>query len=251
MHTPYFWHQLHLHGKKISFFCVLLFLAGMAYGQSNRVRQEKQHLPDYDERTLTYGFTLGLHSAALRAQFSPTFNTARYDSVANIIPRNSVGFSIGFLGSFRIFEYLDLQFMPKVAFYDYVLRYHYTSGSQEPEDGFADFTVIDFPVMLKYKSQRRGNYRMFLIGGVTPTVDVTGKKQKNRNQEEGGLRLKGDNLALEAGVGTDIYFEFFKFSPQIRYSYGLSNVLNNQENEFGAAFDRLSTHSVALYLVFN
>jgi hypothetical protein len=250
MQNPNLWNKLHLYGQKISIIVLLLLLVQTASAQ-NTAKMARENLPDYDERPLTYGFSLGLHASALRPRFSQAFTSSAYDSVANIVPQNSAGFSIGFLTSFRLFQYLDLQFMPKVAFYDYSMSYRYTQAGLAAQDGFADFTVVDFPLLLKYKSQRRGNYRMFVLGGVTPTLDVTGKKQKSRNREEGGLRLKGDNLSLEAGVGTDIYFEFFRFSPQIRYAYGLTDVLDNKDNAYGRAFDRINTHSVALYLVFN
>ena len=36
-------------------------------------------------------------------------------------------------------------------------------------------TGVEFPVLFKYKSQRRNNLRMYLIGGITPIIEAAGK----------------------------------------------------------------------------
>lgn len=212
--------------------------------------QHGQNLLEYDQRLLTYGFTLGAHTSTLRLHFDDAFTSGKYSDVANIVSRNAFGFSIGFLANLRLVQYLDIRIMPKVAFYQYTLEHQYIDRDVRDKVFFADFTAVDLPVMLKYKSQRRKNFRMFYVGGLTPTIDVTGKRQREENEED-GLQLSGDNLALEVGFGSDIYFPFFRFSPEIRYSYGLVNVLKNKNNDVGDAFSRINTQSISLYLVFN
>lgn len=216
----------------------------------DEVMRSRENLQGYDQRLFTYGFTLGVHSSALRLRFSDTFTQAPLDGVANITSPNGFGFSIGFLGNLKLAQYLDVRLMPKVSFYQYSIDMQFTDPGRADENHFADFTTIDLPLMLKFKSARRKNFRMFYVAGVSPMIDVTGKKKREENQEE-GLRISGDNLALEVGFGTDVYFPFFKFSPEIRYSHGLVNVLNNSQNEIGQAFHRIGTQSISLYLVFN
>ena len=254
MHTINFWDKLYLSGQKVVllfFLLGLLVSAGPAYSQ-NPVLKSRENLVDYDQRLLTYGFTLGIHTSALRLKFSDNFiqNPGTFDTVANINTPNGVGFSIGFLANLRLVEFLDIRVMPKVGFYQYSVNYQNISADIPDQNSFADFTTVDLPIMFKYKSARRKNFRMFYVGGFTPTIDVTGKKQREANAEE-GLRLNGDNLSLELGFGTDIYFPLFKFSPEIRYSHGLINVLSNTQNEIGRGFSRMSTQSIALYLIFN
>ena len=252
MQTSYFWNKLHLYRYKIVVFLLLGLLsqAPDAFAQ-NPVTNSRENLVGYDNRLLTYGFTLGVHSSSLRLKFSESFvEDPTFNNVANITSPNGFGFSIGFLASLRLAQYLDLRLMPKVGFYQYSIDYQYTTPATPDKTFFADFTTIDLPLLFKYKSQRRKNFRMFYVAGVSPTIDVTGKKQREENEEE-GLQLSGDNLSLEVGFGTDLYFPLFKFSPEIRYSYGLVNVLKNGQNEVGKGFDRMNTQSIALYLVFN
>ena len=45
------------------------------------------------------------------------------------------------------------------------------------------------------------------------------------------LNLKSFDLSLEIGFGSDIFFQLFKLSPEIRYSRGLINLLKNNDGK--------------------
>ena len=266
MHTINLWDKLHLSGQKVILLLFVgFFLSATTAFSQDAVKGVRINRPLDDQKLLNYGFTLGLHTSALRLKFSDSFikkqtspqpgepdskDPVQFDTVANITSPNGVAFSIGFLGSLRVAQYLDIRLMPKVSFYDYAVNYQYFPQTSPDRRFVADFTAVDIPLMFKYKSVRRKNFRMFYVGGVTPTIDVTGKKQREENEKE-GLRISGDNLSMEIGFGTDFYFQYFKFSPEIRYSHGLVNVLSNTQNDIGQGFTRMSTQGIALYLVFN
>jgi hypothetical protein len=107
---------------------------------------------------------------------------------------------------------------------------------------------MDFPLLLKYKSVRRGNYRMYLIGGISPSVRVGGKKDLNTEGDK--LTIDDTDLSMEFGFGLDVYYPFFKFSPEIRFSRGLLNNLNSETNFYNKGIDRLTTNSISLFLYF-
>jgi len=48
----------------------------------------------------------------------------------------------------------------------------------------------------------------------------------------------------------DMYFSYFKFSPEIKYSYGLRNMLIDQQNESNDLINRLSTRGILISLTF-
>ncbi len=248
METTHFWHKRHLLSLKVTLLLLLALAGKPLLAQESR----EYYLPTYDDRFLTYGFTLGGHTSTLRPKFSNGFiEDGAFRDTINILPRNAFGFSIGFLANFRAAEYLTIRVMPKVAFYDYALKFETTpSIANPPSDVVVDFTTVDIPISLKFRSMRRENHRMFMAAGVTPVIDVTGKKKREENSES-GLRLRGDNLTADVSFGADFYFPLFKFSPEIRYSYGLRDVLDNKSNQVGRAFDKLGTHIIGVYLVFN
>lgn len=245
MDTPNFRHQLYLQGKKVIplFFAAAFLFISTARGQNLR----ENYLPNYDQKWIRYGFTLGGHVSSFRLNYNEVFTSPLMDSVHSIVPPNSFGFSIGFIVNFRLAQYLDFRVLPKVSFYDNKLEYNFTDDSPQ-QQRFVDATIVELPLLFKYKSQRRRNNRMYLVGGVTPSIDATGKKDDENSDSR--LTVKNGNLSADIGFGVDIYYPLFKFSPEIRFSKGLINILRPDSNPSTQGIDRLTTNSVSIYLQF-
>ena len=64
------------------------------------------------------------------------------------------------------------------------------------------------------------------------------------------ISTKQNNYSIEIGLGIDLYFSYFKFSPEIKYSYGLNNILINQDNIYNKMINKLTTQSLLLSLTF-
>jgi hypothetical protein len=60
----------------------------------------------------------------------------------------------------------------------------------------------------------------------------------------------GGFSSYEAGLGCDIYFEFFKLSPQIKVSNSFGNILVPENHPFSAPISKLSLHTVMFSLFF-
>lgn len=245
MQAVNFRNKLYLHRAKVillGFFLISSALHAQSY------RWARRNNPNYDDRKLTYGFLIGLHTTAYQIKYSdsivnPSPSWAKYHS---IMPHWRPGFSLGFIVNYRLTEFLDLRLTPEVAFYEHQLRYNYIDGTFK--DKLVETTMVEFPVLLKYKSMRRGNIRMYMIGGVKPGIEASGKKEIENSTKE--LEVKNLNLNLEAGLGFDLYFPLFKFSPEIRFSRGIVDVLDNTTNEFGRPLSRVNTNTIRVYLLF-
>jgi hypothetical protein len=247
MQTSYIWNKLYLYGPKIILLAVVLFgMAEKGMGQRPQ-RWVNKNNPNYDEKKLSYGFLIGLHSTAYQLKYADRFVTPDFDSVYSVEPGWSAGFSLGFIVNYRLTDLLDFRITPKVAFYEHTLRYLYTD-ERRTEEKLVETTMVELPILLKYKSERRGNIRMYMIGGVKPGLEASGKKaQENASNSVG---IKGMNLNLEAGFGFDLYYPLFKFSPEIRFSRGIVNILENTTNKYGQPLERLNTNTITLYLLF-
>ena len=246
MQASYFWNKLHLYGPKI----VLLILVLVTFseqGVAQRKRWVNQNNPNYDDRKLSYGFLIGLHTSAYQIKYADRFVTQSFDSVYSIEPGWSAGFSLGFIVNYRLTDLLDFRVTPKVAFYEHTLRYRYTDETPT-EEKLVETTMVELPLLLKYKSERRGNIRMYMVGGIKPGLEASGKK--DRENSSTSLGITGTNLNLEAGFGFDLYYPLFKFSPEIRFSRGIVNILENTTNDYGLPLQRVNTNTVTLYLLF-
>ena len=235
--------KLYLHRAKIILLgCVMA--AGSLHAQS--YKWARRNNPNYDERKLTYGFLIGLHTTAYQIEHSDSIVSPSLDSLHSIVPDWRPGFSLGFIVNYRLTEFLDLRLTPEVAFYEHRLRYNYTDGTFIDEN--VETTMVEFPLLLKYKSMRRGNVRMYMIGGFKPGIEASGKKEIENTTTQ--LEVKNLSLNLEAGIGFDLYFPLFKFSPEVRFSRGISDVLDNTENKFGQPLRRVNTNTITVYLLF-
>ena len=241
------WNKLNLHRAKVilvALGCVLAVTTCVA--QSQGKRWIRKNNPNYDDKKISYGFLIGLHSSALQLKYSDQFVTPAFDSVYAVQPAWSAGFSLGFIVNFRAAEYLDFRLTPKVSFYEYKVKYVYTNRSSVEQ--VVSSTMVEFPFLAKYKSARRGNVRMYMVGGITPGIEASGKKDLESSTNR--LELERFNVSLEGGFGFDLYYPLFKFSPEIRFSRGLIDVLGNTTNEFGAPLKAAYMNNVTVYLLF-
>lgn len=244
MQSPHVWNQFNIQWSKIVIVVILMVSCAQAHGQKQQWAERNN--PNYDNRKLTYGFLIGLHTTSYQIKYSDAFVTPDQDRYHAVIPAWKFGFALGFIMNYRLNDQLDLRITPKVAFYEHTLDYVYTDNT--PRDTrLVETTVVELPLLLKYKSERRGNVRMYMIGGIKPGVEASGQKEfENTNT----LEVKGSNLSLEGGFGFDLYYPLFKFSPEIRFSRGLVNMLDNRTNEFGLPLKRINTNTITVYFLF-
>ncbi len=244
MQTADIRNKLYLHRTKVVVIWFLLF-SGMCQAQG--FLYARKNNPFYDEkRKITYGFLIGLHTTAYQVNYSDQFVTPAFDTLFAVTPEWKPGFSLGFIVNYRAHEFLDFRITPKVAFYEHALVYRFTDGSSETE--LVETTMVEFPMLVKYKSMRRGNVRMYMIGGIKPGIEASGKKEIENVSDQ--LEVTPFNFSVEAGLGFDLYFPLFKFSPEIRFSRGVINHLDNATNKFGAPLSRINTNTVTVYLLF-
>ncbi len=244
MQTTYIWHKLHIYGLKI--IPALLVGACLAPGGSYAQLAGGLHLPNFDEQRVHYGFLLGGHTSRFRLKYSDEFTTPELDSVHSVLPTEKPGFKIGFVVDFHLFQYLDARLVPTFSFYQLGLDYRYYDGTVLQE--LRDPTYFELPFLLKYKSVRRENRGIYLLAGLTPAVKVSGSKKEQDSSER--LLISKFNLFLDIGVGLDLFQPLFKFSPEVRYSFGLPNILDNQQNDFSRGIESLHIHSFTIYMTF-
>jgi hypothetical protein len=247
MQTFNFWSKQYLHRKEITVFISFLLLSlSVIHAQERKtygMTRGVQNLPNYDNRKFHYGFTLGLNSSTYHVTQSSLFLGT--DTILSVLPSRGGGFSLGFVVSARLGDYFDLRLLPTVSFYERKMTYDFKGRGNVPI--LLDNTFIEFPLLVKYKSQRRKNLRLYVVGGVKPGIEA-GSKKKDKKESE--LRTNNLDFAIDYGFGFDIYYPLFKFSPEIRISHGLVNMLNADPNEYARSANVFLTHTVSLYLHF-
>ena len=239
MEITHLWYKFNLQSAKIAIVgCVL-----MAWGISHAQVDTRYNLMNYDEKKLHYGFQMGLNSTRFKLTHSANFVTQ--DTLVSLRSYASTGFSLGFILNARLGEYFDARLLPTVAFYERAIRYEFKSIPTI--DAIFESSIIELPLLIKYKSYRRKNSRLYMVAGLKPSIEVGAKKKQKKNSQ---LRVKQFDLVLEYGLGADVYYPLFKFSPELRFSLGLRNLFLPDSNIYSDQIDRLSTYTVAMFFMF-
>lgn len=244
MHPANLWNLFDIYWHKVGkAFLLTLFIPLSSFGQQSF----QYNLPFSDARWLHYGFSIGLHTSNLQLKYSDKFVSPEMDSVHSIMPANAFGFSLGFITDFRLADQLNIRVLPKVSFYEFPVDFNYTDGRIDQQ--LIEATFVEIPILLKYKSERHKNFRVYFVGGVAPGFEVSGKKRKE--QSDNRLLTQEFNVNMELGFGIDMYYPLFKFSPEIRFSKGLLNLLREDEHGYSDGIESLKMNVVTLYLQFS
>ena len=242
MHISHIRYFKHLHCAKAAVIFLFLFVSAIvpSFAQKEAEKRKVINLPNFDDRRMHFGFYLALNYSTYRIKRSD-FMAQHPDSIISVSPTGTPGFTLGFIFNVRLGDYVDLRLVPGVGFYERYVDYQFPVKGKVRQ--VMESTMAEFPLLLKLKSERRGNTRMyFLVGGKYSMA--SGLRRKDKKPEE--LRGVNSDISLEYGFGFDIYYEYFKLSPEIRFSHGLTNAIVNDQNKYANALKRISTHTVTI-----
>jgi hypothetical protein len=215
----------------------------------------QKRLPKYDRQRLHFGFSLGVNSTTFAVR--NVENIQQFDSVFVIDPQPQVGFNLGIITDLRIGQHFNLRFIPDLSFADRRLKYTLstidTLGQpvERSEEQKLESVLLEFPLSLKFKSVRinDGNWRVYILGGGKFIMDMASQSKIKTGDNEVVVKLNRIDYAYEAGVGFDIYMQYFKFSPELKVSFGLNNLLVKDETIYTQSINKLN--SMAFLLSFH
>lgn len=184
---------------------------GGMFGKHPIINQE-----NFDKQRLSWGYFLGLNS------FDYKFDYIK--NAEEIQVETGVGFSVGLIGDLRLNDYFNIRFEPGLYYGDRTLHYY---GFDREIDAvrLVSATYIDFPLMLKFSSVRTGNIKPFLLGGFSATINLSSNSQSTEDNLNQKFRVNDWSQNYTMGIGIDLYFEYFKFSPSVRGVFGMGNEL--------------------------
>lgn len=249
----------------ISLFLILglIVLSSSTWAQSRTIPNQ----PRYDKKKYHFGFYLGANQMLFNIKMKPGFTNFTYfqdqvpeinaDSayLRNVEPAPQLGFTIGIVSDLRLGKYFNLRFTPELLFSERKLNYtmltYYRNVPQLVTiEKLVPSTHLNFPFYLKYKGVRLHNVRPYVFIGVKFIMDLAAQagKEEDVTEQEVVVKLYRSDIAFEAGVGFDFYFNWFKMGTELRMSYGINNVLKNEDNIYTDPIE--SVHSKIFQLIF-
>jgi hypothetical protein len=220
--------------KKLIVVILLLLLGISAFSQKQKVN----FLTTFDDKLIHFGFTIGLNTLDFNVvnynpigenpdfvfdptERWPTAQTNIRSDMGTLIP----GFTVGIISSLRLTEDFNLRFLPGLSFGERQITYNVPVidiNNYEPTQYYSvKSTFLDFPLLIKYKARRINNDRPYLVFGGAYRQDIS------RTAQEDLVKLKKSGFYAELGGGWDHYLPFFRFSVELKFSYGLNNQLGD------------------------
>ncbi|NDW12188.1 PorT family protein [Bacteroides sp. 214] len=204
--------------KRVLFITLTILLATCAFAQKRKV----QNRPYIDQRKFHYGFLIGMHTQDLQL-VNNGFITADGQTWFADTPEYSPGFNIGVLGEFYLTNHLAFRVIPSLYFGDKTVVFKEQATGEVHRQQIKS-SYISVPLNLKFSSERFNNYRPYLMAGINPVYDL-GVKRRN------ALLMKSVDCYIELGLGCDFYLPFFKFIPELKFCFGLSNLIDKDRTD--------------------
>ncbi len=225
---------------------ILLFIGFKSFCQKHK---KPQNLARYDFQKIHFGFTLGINNLNFNLQQNTKITTN--DSLKTIHTKGQKGFNLGIVSNLRLGKYTDLRFVPALIFGERLLDYTFLDSLNTYNDEIKriESTILDFPIYIKYKSDRYNNFRVYVIGGLKYSMDIA-SQDKIDDEGQDIVKLKRNDLMGEIGFGIDFYLEYFKFSPQIKLSQGFINLLKTDQSIYTQSISNLATNGWMLSFTF-
>lgn len=229
--------------KKIYKITLLILVSHSMFAQRYNV---PLNLPNYDNKAIHFGFLIGVNS--LDFKITPEANLE--DRLFVIQSQNQKGFNLGVISNFRLGRNLDFRIIPTLSLAERRIFYSLNDNAIiTNESKKIESTFIELPLNIKYKSSRYNNGRAYVITGLKYSLDLASQ----RKIDDEGLeivKIKQNDISYEIGFGLDFYLPFFKFSPELKANFGLSNLVVNDGNIYSNSLKSMKTRGFTISFTF-
>ena len=184
--------------------------------------QKLQNQPYTDQRQFHIGFTLGLLTQDLILTQSGFVND-NGEVWFSEIPNYSPGFKVGIIGDAYLSQNINIRIIPTILLGDKNFVFKEQSSGEEFNTVIRN-NYFSIPLHLKLSAQRTNNYRPYLLLGGYSSMELASNKGL-------AVLLKPYDFGIDVGVGCDFYLPMFKLAPELKFSFGLIDILNNDRND--------------------
>lgn len=175
--------------------------------------------PYADLKPIHFGFSVGFHMQDLNIS-NNGFITPEGESWFTEVPAYSPGFCVNVLADMRISNHINLRCSPGMYFGNKKVHFRNSiTGDENTQNIKSNYVVI--PVDIKYSATRYKNIRPYVVGGIMGILDVSKKRPEQ-------LKLRDTDAMLTIGFGCDFYLPYFKLCPELKFCFGLRNLLNTE-----------------------
>ncbi|MDR3340032.1 MAG: PorT family protein [Candidatus Symbiothrix sp.] len=204
--------------KKIGGIIILLLCGCNLFAQKQQVKNQ----PYGDYKLYHFGITVGMNfqdmlltNVGLPGEDGQTWYAT--------IPDYSPGFTVGLIADLYLNPFMNLRFTPTLSFGDKSFEF-VEPDSDERFKTVVRSNYLTAPLDVKFRSMRLNNYRPYVLAGLYAALDLGRKKDEV-------LLMKPMDYGLTIGLGCDFYLPIIKVVPEIRFCFGLKDILEKDRSD--------------------
>ena len=194
-----------------------------------------QNRPYTDLRPFHFGVLVGVHLQDLElTNVGPQLITNEDGTTVEKVisadqDRWDPGFTVGVLGEARLSTHFQLRVAPALYFGTRHLTFRNLTdrdANDHPTEQHQDMKTayVSSAVELIAAAPRFNNYRPYVVAGVTPMINLSGK-------DNAYIKLKRFDTYASIGLGCDYYLPFFKLRPELKFMFNLSDCLDHDHGK--------------------
>lgn len=231
------------------FILALLVIAGNTLFAQRDARA--LNLPKFDYRYYHFGFLLSMNRSDFTMRYQPDFTFS--DSLMSVDNVSQPGFNLALLASLNFTKNINLRFVPGLSFQDRALKYRFlqSSGRITETTKRVESVFLDFPLLLKLRTNRVDNMAAYALIGGKFSRDMQSQKDVNQEvEDELIVKIRDIDWSLDVGGGFDFFLTYFKFGVELKSSFGFPNILIPEDHRFSTPFSSLRTRTFVLSFTF-
>ena len=207
---------------------VLLLVMGFLLSPSTSIQAQvvgkgNYNFLDFNKRNYYFGITLAYNRSDYRIFRSKNFLPTVNDSIASIEGIKGPGFNLQIVSNLKIGDYFDLRFLPGFSFAERSVEYDPLRKNVKNFNKDVASVFVELPFHVRYKSAPYYDKRLFVMGGIKYSYDIQAKSRQRTFANN--LRISPTDFQVEMGAGMQMFFPYFIFSPEVKFSHGLGNIL--------------------------
>lgn len=247
METAKLRNMLHLQwpkakGMRTSFLFCLLTISFSSFAQQKEIYREEQ-----DTKPYYFGLSLSAVYSRFQIEHDPSF--LQQDTILVAEPLNTPGISLRLVAALNLTNRFELRFNPGLIFTDRPIQYQLNKlYPGDIDQGYkvkksVESIITTFPLDVKFKSDRIGNFRVYMLGGAKADIDLASNAKKRKADDQ--VKIQKYSYGIEGGIGFSFYRKSVTVSPEIKISNGLNNLHDrNPALNYSRVLDRIQSRMI-------
>lgn len=208
--------MLHIYCKKISLGILAVLFSFSLMAQIGG--SDNYNFRDFNRKSYYFGINIGFNNSGYKLHQSGFF--INNDSIKVTEGNGEIGVNMHMVTNLKLGEYFDFRFLPGFSFAQRGFEFTNVADSKVVERKI-ESVFLELPFHIRFKSDPYKDKRLFLVAGLKYSYDV----QSNSKSRKSLIKIAPHDFQYEVGVGLQMFYPYFIFSPEIKFSRGLGNIL--------------------------